>query len=112
MGDDLINRERQAREEAENRAKEEASARAKAERQAEIFAITAAITMSLVLIGLFQSLIYPLKWFHPRGLGLPLAFDALFILSTVGFFHPKWRKWCWGVGAFAILIVIIQLLGS
>jgi len=107
-----INRERQAREEAENRVKEEASARAKAERKAEIYAIIAAITMSLVLVGLFQSLIYLPKWFHPHGLGLQLAVDALLILSTVGFFHPKWRKWCWGVGAFAILIVIIQLLGS
>ena len=106
-----INREKQAREEAEKRAKEEASARAKAERKVEIYAITAAITMSLVLIGLFQSLIYLLKWVHPHGLGLQLAFDALLILSTFGFFHPKLRKWCWGAGAFAILLLILQLLG-
>jgi hypothetical protein len=93
------------------RAKEEASARAKAERKVEIYAITAAITMSLVLVGLFQSLIYLLKWVHPHGLGLQLAFDALLILSTFGFFHPKLRKWCWGAGAFAILLLILQLLG-
>ena len=59
----------------------------------------------------FLSLIYLLKWFHPHGLGLQLAFDALLILSTFGFFHPKLRKWCWGAGAFAILLLILQLLG-
>ena len=68
--------------------------------------------MSLVLVGLFEFLIYLIKWSPPHGTGLQLAFDALLILSTVGFFHPKWRKWCWGAGAFAILTVIIQLLGS
>ncbi len=61
-----INREKQAREEAEKRAKEEASARAKAERKVEIYAITSAITMSLVLVGLFQSLIYRQRPRKPR----------------------------------------------
>ena len=106
-----INRERQAREEAENRAKEEASARAKAERQVEFFALTAAITMSLVLVGLFEFLVYLIKWSPPHGTGLQIAFDALLILLTIGSFQPRWRKWCWGAGAFAILTVIIQLLG-
>jgi hypothetical protein len=106
-----IDRERQAREEAENRAKEEASARAKAERKAEIYSITVTITVSLFLVSLVQSLIYLLKLSHPHGTGLQIAFDALLILFTVGSFQPKCRKWCWGAGAFAILIVIIQLLG-
>ncbi|GAC1625095.1 MAG: hypothetical protein NVS4B7_15620 [Ktedonobacteraceae bacterium] len=106
-----INRERLAREEAENRAKEEASARAKAERKAEIYAITTAITVSLFLVSLFQSVIYLLKWSRSHGTGLQLAFDALLILVTVGFFQPMWRKWCWGAGAFAVLLLILQLIG-
>jgi hypothetical protein len=52
-----------------------------------------------------------LKWSHSHGTGLQLAFDALLILGVVGVFHPKWRYWCWGGGAFAILLLIIQLMG-
>lgn len=106
-----INRERQAREEAEKRAKEEAFARAKAERKAEVFTAITMITVSLVLIGLFEFLIYFLKWSHPHGTGLQLSSDTFLTLITVGFFQPKWRNWCWGTGAFAILIVILQLAG-
>jgi hypothetical protein len=106
-----INREKQAREEAENRVKEEALARARAERKTEIYATIAAITVCFILVGLFESLIYLFKWSHPHGTGLQLAFDTLLILFTTGIFHSKWRKWCWGAGAFAILAVILQLLG-
>jgi hypothetical protein len=106
-----INRERQAREEAENRAKEEAFARAKAERRAEIFAAIAGITVSLILVGLLEFLINFLKWSNPLSTGLQLSSDAFLTLVTVGIFHPKWRNWCWGTGALAILAVIFQLLG-
>jgi hypothetical protein len=109
---DEINRERQAREAAESRAKEDEFAKAKAERKAEIYATITAITVGVILVGLFEfTLNYLLKWSHPHGTGLQLAFDALLILIVVGVFHPKWRYWCWGGGAFAILLLIIQLLG-
>lgn len=110
-GPEVINRDKQAREEAENRAREEALARVRAERKAEIYAIIASITVCLVLVGLFESLIYLLNLFQQHRAGLQLAFGALLALFTVGTFHPKWRKWCWGAGAFAILLVIIQLVG-
>jgi hypothetical protein len=110
QGLEEINREKQAREEAENRAREEALARAKAERKAEIYAMVAATTVSLVLVGLFEYLVYLLKWFPRHGPGLQLAFDSLLILIAVGIFHPKWRKWCWGAGAFAIILLIIQMI--
>ncbi len=110
-GPEVINRDKQAREEAENRAREEALARARAERKVEIYAIIASITVCLVLVGLFESLIYLLNLFQQHRAGLQLAFGALLALCTVGAFHPKWRKWCWGAGAFAILLVIIQLAG-
>ena len=103
--------EKQAREEAENQAREESLARAQAERKAEIYAIIATVTACLVLVGLFESLIYLLNLFQQHRTGLQLAFGSLLALFTVGIFHPKWRKWCWGAGAFAILLVIIQMLG-
>jgi len=102
-----------AREEAENRVREEILARTKAERKAEIYATVAAIAASLILVGLFEFFIYLLRWdpVPQHGTGLQLASDALLILFAVGLFHSKWRKWCWGSGAFMILLLIIQLLG-
>ena len=109
---DEINRERQAREAAESRAKEDEFAKAKAERKVEIYVTITAITVSLILVGLFEFTInYLLKWSHSHGTGLQLALDALLILFVVGVFHQKWRYWCWGGGSFAILLLIIQLLG-
>jgi hypothetical protein len=109
---DEINRERQAREAAESRAKEDEIAKEKAERKAENYATITAITVGVILVGLFEFILnFVLKWSHSHGTGLQLAFDALLILGVVGVFHPKWRYWCWGGGAFAILLLIIQLMG-
>jgi hypothetical protein len=110
-GPEVINRDKQAREEVENRIEEEVLARVRAERKVEIYAIIATITVCLVLIGLSESLITLFNLFHQHRAGLQLALGALLALFTVGIFHPKWRKWCWGGGAFAILLVIIQLVG-
>ena len=83
-----------------------------AERKAENYATITAIAVGVILVGLFEFTInYLLKLSHPHSTGLQLAFDALLILIVVGVFHPKWRYWCWGGGAFAILCLIIQLLG-
>jgi hypothetical protein len=107
-----INRERLAKEAAESRANKDEFAKAEAERKVEFYVTITAITVSLILIGLFEFAInYLLKWTHSHVVGLQLAFDALIILCIVGAFHPKWRYWCWGGGAFAILLVMIQLLG-
>ncbi len=107
-----INRERLAKEAAESRANEDEFAKAEAERKVEFYVTITAITVSLILVGLFEFTInYLLKWSHSHVIGLQLAIDALIILCMVGAFHPKWRYWCWGGGAFAILLVIIQLSG-
>ena len=109
---DEIYQEKQARVAAEEKAKEGEFEKAEAERKVEIYITITAISISLLLIGLFEfTLNYLLKWNHSHALGLQLAFDALIVLCIVGVFHPKWRYWCWGGGAFAILLVIIQLLG-
>ena len=109
---DEINRERQAKVAAESRAKEDELAKAEAERKVEFYVTITAITVSLILVGLFEFAInYLLKWSHSHGTGLQLALDALLILFVVGVFHQKWRYWCWGGGSFAILLLIIQLLG-
>lgn len=113
---DIARREIQAREEAEKRAEQEVLLRQKAERNARIYAATAAYTLSFILIIAFEVLIRWLNWSwliqHPNSYGLQIAFDSLLILSIVGFFHPHWRKFCWGFGAFAIVGILFQLLGG
>ena len=76
----------------------------------------ATISLSCNLVGLFEFLIYLLPWRwlieHPNSYGLQASFDALLIFLVIGIFYPKWRKWCWGGGAFAVLLVVTQILGG
>lgn len=108
--------EKKAREDTEQREKIEISNRKWAEKTISIYAIITASTASLILIGIFEFLVYKLPWEwlikHSNAYGLQLAIDLLLVLLTFGFFYPKYRKWCWGAGLFPLLLIIIQLLGG
>ena len=54
----------------------------------------------------------PIAWIkdHPNGLGLQGSIIFLIPCLVVGYFKPKYRKWCWGVGALSFLVLIISLL--
>jgi hypothetical protein len=111
-----ITEEKRAKEEAETRVIKESSDKASIEKSANIYVIIAASAVSLVLIGIFEVLIHTISWQwllqHQNSYGLQGAFDILIALTTFGIFRPKWRKWCWGGGLFAILLIILQLLGG
>jgi hypothetical protein len=109
---DEIYQARTARVAAEGRAKEGEFAKEDAERKVEIHVTITAIAISLLLIGLFEfTLHYVFKWSSPHIVGLQVAFNALILFCIVGAFNSKWRVWCWGVAAFAIVGIIIQMLG-
>jgi TIR domain len=80
-----------------------------------LIAITA-ISLSCNLIGLFELIVYKVPWTwlieDPNSYGLQASFDVLLVLFVVGSLYPNWRKWCWGAGAFAILTVILLILGG
>lgn len=111
-----ITKEKRAKEEAETRVRKEAPDKANLEKSANIYATMAASAISLVLIGIFEILIHQISWQwllqHQNSYGLQGAFDILLALTMFGIFRPKWRKWCWGGGLFAILLIILQLLGG
>ena len=114
---EVAKREKEAREEAERRVEQEALLRQRAEQKARTYAATAAFMLSCIVVILFELSInfwprWPWLILHPNSYGLQIAFDALLILFITGIFHPHWRKFCWGVGAFAILSIVIQLLGG
>lgn len=111
-----ITEEKRAKEEAEVRVRKEASDKATLEKSANIYATIAASAISLLLIVIFEIIIHQISWQwllqHQNSYGLQGAFDILLALTTFGIFRPNWRKWCWGGGLFAILLIILQLLGG
>ncbi|HEY4716317.1 MAG TPA: hypothetical protein VII00_04360 [bacterium] len=110
--------QRKAKEEAEKRANKEILGKGMAEKKAYIYKIIAASSLSIMLIGIFEFLIYYIKWGwlinHPSSYGLQSAFDILLTLLIFAIFEPKWRKFCWGSSGilFAVIIVILSLLGG
>ena len=109
-----LEKEKQARVEAEKQAEQEAILRQETERKVYFYAWITSISLSIILIVVFEILIYllPGVWFvqHRDKYVLQLTLDALILFIVVGFFHPRLRTWFWGVGAIALLSVIIQLL--
>lgn len=80
-----------------------------------ISALLIAFSVSLNLM-LSEFIIYKIPWQwliqHPNSYGIQGAFDFLVITIVIGFLRPAWRRVCWGTGAFAIVVALIQILGS
>ncbi len=74
------------------------------------------IVISIFIICIFEFLIYriPISWLqnHPNSYGLQGGFVLLVPCFVAGCFKPRWRKWCWGGAALAIIVLILSLLGG
>lgn len=118
--EELKNKEKERAElaikEAEKRAHKEILGREMAEKKANIYEIITASSVSIVLIGIFEFLVYYKRWGwlinHSNSYGLQGAFDLFVALLVFGLFNRKWRKWCWVGGIFPVILIIIQLLGG
>jgi len=73
-----------------------------------------AIAISLILIFLFELLVYivPITWIsnHPHRYGIQGSIICLIPCLILGFFKPVWRKWFWGGAFIAFLAVLLSLL--
>jgi hypothetical protein len=77
---------------------------------------------SSIIIALFTSLIFLVvinsvwRWdwllLHPNSYGLQGCLSFMASFGIVGLCVKPWRKSLWGVGAFGILFVILQILGG
>lgn len=109
-----LEREKQAREEAEKRAAQEALLRQATERKAYIYTWIISLTLSLILIVAFELFMHEAQWGwfqqHSGKFGLQIAIDTLLVFATMGFFHPHLRNLLWGAGVLALLGTIFQLL--
>jgi len=47
---------------------------------------------------------------HPKGTGLQCGIILLTPCLVVGYFKPKYRKWCWGSAILPIVVLILSLL--
>jgi len=54
----------------------------------------------------------PITWIkdHPHGLGLQGSIIFLIPCLVVGYFKPKYRKWCWGGAALSLVVLILSLI--
>lgn len=77
----------------------------------------AAIIISLFVACIFEVLVWlvpvtPFSWLknHPNSYGLQPAIVFLVPCIFVGLLKRQYRKWCWGVGLVALLVLILSLL--
>lgn len=49
---------------------------------------------------------------HPNSYGLQGSIIFLIPCLIVGLFKPQYRKWCWGVGAIAFIVLLLSLMGG
>lgn len=100
----------------EKQIEDELLQRKKIERIADNLKIMTALLLSLIIAALFEFMIRLLQWHwlleHPNSYGLQIAFVLILCLTVFSFLVPKWRKWCWSGGIFAIILIIIQILGG
>lgn len=79
------------------------------------------LLMGLLCAGLFISLFkvvinlttWPCTdWVrnHPNTLRLQIAYGLVVLLASVSIFVTPWRKWCWGVGIFGVLLFVISIV--
>lgn len=104
----------QAKEEAERQAQQTELQRQAAERKMHSYAFIASFAISMILVlasEIFVRLI-DLQWLQrqPHSPGLQISFIATIFLLITGFFHPHWRRWCWGPALLAFASLMIQLL--
>ena len=75
-----------------------------------------AIIISFIVDLVFELLVYfvPFTWFknHPNSYGLQGSIIFLIPCLIVGLFKPQYRKWCWGVGAIAFIVLLLSLMGG
>jgi len=75
-----------------------------------------AIIISFVVDLVFELLVYfvPITWVknHPNSYGLQGSIFFLIPCLIVGLFKPQYRKWCWGVGAIAFIVLLLSLMGG
>ncbi len=73
-----------------------------------------AILISLILIVLFGLFVHlgPVTWFrnHAHTYGIQGSIICLIPCLIFGFLKPRWRKWCWGTAAIALLVGLLSLL--
>lgn len=74
------------------------------------------IIISLIVDLVFELLVYfiPITWVknHPNSYGLQGSIIFLIPCLIVGLFKPQYRKWCWGVGAIAFIVLLLSLMGG
>jgi hypothetical protein len=78
-----------------------------------------AIIISLLVVCIFELSVWfapvtPFSWLknHPNSYGLQGAIVFLVPCIFVGLLKRQYRKWCWGVGLVALLVLILSLLGG
>jgi Fe2+ transport system protein B len=78
--------------------------------------ILIATAVSLILIIVFELLVYklPVTWVinHPNSYGIQGSIICLIPCLIVGFFKPTWRKWFWAGAVLAFLAVLLSLIGG
>jgi len=76
--------------------------------------ILVAIFFSLIVIFFSELFVYkiPVIWItnHPNSYGIQGGFICLIPCLIFGLLKPVWRKWCWGTGGIALLVLILSLL--
>lgn len=87
-----------------------------AEQRAFRLSIIAGIALSVLLIAGFEFTAHLIPWGwllqHPNSYGLQGSIDLLILFSVLGLFIQKCRKFCWGAGLFAIVLILIQIVGG
>ncbi|TET39227.1 MAG: hypothetical protein E3J72_00870 [Planctomycetota bacterium] len=106
----------EAKTSVERKAKEESEARQRAERKVGKYAISSAIGLSVILIIVFEIVLYKLPWTwlrdHSNSYALQAGVSFGVVSFMLGLFRPRWRKVCWLIFLFGIIVVIISLLGG